>query len=208
MLCRSMAASNTIRGKLGFLVFLVCVAFSAFGVWYLNGGRWEEEEQDVDNDEEPIDPSADGGGYRRGQKKKKAQPTKAKAGVSRQARSGVARHAEGPAPAPVGPGPTGPSYESAIAGNNLKLAPGAQDVPDLTDAELAGPLRDGSFLDACGVPTTTQVTVKVAIRHGRAVGISVYPVPPSAPIAGCVERHVKSIQWPPNAKMDSFVTTY
>jgi hypothetical protein len=207
MLCRSMAVSNTTRGRLGLLVFLFCVAFSAFGVWYLNGGRWEDEEEYVDNDEEPIDPNADGGGYRRGPKKKKAQP-KGKAGTSRQARSGTARHAEAPAPVPHGPGPSGPSYESAIAGNNLKLAPGSQDVPDLTDAELAGPLRDGSFLDACGVPTSTQVTVKVAIRNGRAVGITVYPVPPSAPIAGCIERHVKGLQWPANAKMDSFVTTY
>jgi hypothetical protein len=208
MLCRSMAVSNTTRGKLGLLVFLVCVAFSAFGVWYLNGGRWEDEEQNVDNDEEPIDPNADGVGYRRGSKKKKAQPTKGKAGTSRQARSGTARPAEGPAPAPLGPGPTGPSYESAIAGNNLKLAPGTQDVPDLSDAELAGPMRDGSFLDACGVPTSTQVTVKVAIHHGRAVGISVYPIPPSSPISGCVERYVKGLQWRANAKMDSFVTTY
>jgi hypothetical protein len=87
------------------------------------------------------------------------------------------------------------------------LAPGTKEAPDLSDGELAGPLRDGSFLDACGVPGSTKVTVKVAIRNGRSVGISVYATPPSQSIAGCVEEHVRGLQWPSNAKMDSFVTT-
>jgi hypothetical protein len=81
-------------------------------------------------------------------------------------------------------------------------------VPDLTDAELSGPMRDGTFLDACGVPSSTKVTVKVAIRNGRAVGVSVYAVPANREMGWCVERHVRGLQWPSNAKMDSFVTTY
>ena len=105
-------------------------------------------------------------------------------------------------------GPSGPSYESAIAGNNLSLAPGTKDVPDLTDAELAGPMRQGTFLDACEVPSSTKVTVKVAIRNGRAVGVSVYATPPNREAGWCVERHVRGLQWPSNAKLDSFVTTY
>jgi hypothetical protein len=202
MLGRSMAASNTAGRWLGLLVFLACVAFSAFGLWYLQGGRFGEEGEDItEGDEEEMTP--EGSGYRRGSKKKTPKP-KRKASEGRQARGAAAPPAERPSQA----GPSGPSYESAIAGNNLNLAPGMKDVPDLTDAELAGPMRDGTFLDACGVPTSTHVTVKVAIRGGRAVGISVYPVPPSPPIAGCIERHVKGLQWPSNAKMDSFVTSY
>ena len=81
-------------------------------------------------------------------------------------------------------------------------------MPDLTDAELSGPMRDGTFLDACGVPTSTHVTVKVAIRNGHAVGVSAYATPPSREIAWCIERHVRDLQWPSNAKMDSFITTY
>jgi hypothetical protein len=105
-------------------------------------------------------------------------------------------------------GPSGPSYESAIDNNNLILAPGTKDVPDLTDAELAGPMRDGTFLDACGFPSSTKVTVKVAIRGGRAVGVSVYATPPNREAGWCVEKHVRGLQWPSNAKLDSFVTTY
>ena len=198
-----MAASNAAGRWLGLLVFLACVAFSAFGLWYLNGGRFGDEAEDVAENDEEVTP--EGVGYRRGSKKKVSKP-KGKPSEGRQARAGAAHQAERPPPS--GPGPSGPSYESAIAGNNLNLAPGMKDVPDLTDAELAGPMRDGTFLDACGVPTSTQVTVKIAIRSGHAVGISVYPVPPSPPMAGCIERHVKGLQWPSNAKMDSFVTTY
>jgi hypothetical protein len=69
-------------------------------------------------------------------------------------------------------------------------------------------MHDGSFLDACGVPSSTKVTVKVAIRNGHAVGVSVYLSPPNREIGWCVERHIRGIQWPSNAKMDSFVTTY
>ena len=95
-----------------------------------------------------------------------------------------------------------------MAGNNLSLAPGTKGAPDLTDAELAGPMREGTFLDACGVPSSTKVTVKVAIRSGRAVGVSVYAAPPNREIGWCVEHHVRGLQWPSSAKLDSFVTTY
>jgi hypothetical protein len=102
------------------------------------------------------------------------------------------------------------SYEAAIAGNNVQLTPGAPgtNAPDLTDAQLSGPMRNGTFLDACGVPEDCQVTVKVAIRGGRAVGVSVYTIPPNPQMSGCVERHVRGLAWPFSAKMDSFVTTY
>jgi hypothetical protein len=192
--------ANTAR-KLGCFTFFACAL--AAGVWYTQRGGWWEDEQDLGDEEEPGDPTPEGSGYRRGPKKN-APRLKKKASDGRQARGGAAR----PGASPHSAGPSGMSYEAAIAGNNLNLAPGTKDGPDLTDAELAGPMRDGTFLDACGVPNSTQVTVKVAIRNGRAVGVSVYAVPPSREIAGCIERHVRGVQWPPHAKMDSFVTTY
>ena len=162
----------------------------------MRSGGWWENQQDAASDEEPT---PEGVGYRRDPRK---PGRKKKTGEASQPRGGAV--AQGSAPG----GPSGASYESAIAGNNLSLAPGKKDVPDLTDGELAGPLRDGSFLDACGVPSSTKVTVKVAIRNGRAVGVSVYATPPNREMGWCVERHVRGFQWPSNAKMDSFVTTY
>lgn len=168
----------------------------------MRSGGWWENEQDAASDEESIEPTPEGFGYRRG-KKKTAPGRKKKTGEASQERGGAVEHG-GPAPG----GPSGPSYESAIAGSNLNLAPGRKDVPDLTDGQLAGPMRDGTFLDACGVPSSMKVTVKVAIRNGRAVGVSVYAAPPNREIGWCVERRVRGLQWPSSAKMDSFVTTY
>ncbi|HMI84082.1 MAG TPA: hypothetical protein VK550_08300 [Polyangiaceae bacterium] len=198
-----MAVPNTAR-KFPFLVFLVCAAAIAAGAWYvLHGGTWEGEQEGADDEEEPALVRPDGGAPRR-RSKKNAPGLKKKPSDGRLARGGPARQGASPAPT----GPSGMSYEAAIAGNNLNLAPGTRDVPDLTDAELAGPIREGTFLDACGVPSSTHVTVKVAIRNGRAVGVSVEMAPASREMGWCVERHVRGQQWPSNAKMDSFVTSY
>ena len=203
MLPPSMAVPNTTARKLGCFIFFACAAALAVAFWYVRPSGWWEGEQDIaDDDEEPAMVKPDAGAHRR--RSKKAATPKKKVSDTRQARSGAAHPGEGPVPA----GPSGMSYEAAIAGNNLQLAPGTTNAPDLTDAELGGPMRDGTFLDACDVPSSTHVTVKVAIQNGRAVGISVYAVPPSREIAGCIERHVRGFQWSSNAKMDSFVTTY
>jgi hypothetical protein len=209
MLPPSMAVRNSPARS--FFIFLICAAVLAGGFWYARGGRffWEDEQgTDDEDEEEQVALQPDSGAPRRRPKKSaprvSAPRPKKKPSEARQARTPAAHAAEIPPHA----GPTGPSYESAIAGNVQHLAPGTKEAPDLTDTELAGPLRDGSFLDACGVPSSTQVTVKVAIRNGRSVGISVYSTPPSQSIAGCVEQHVRGLQWPSNAKMDSFVTSY
>jgi hypothetical protein len=46
------------------------------------------------------------------------------------------------------------------------------------------------------------------VKNGRAFGVSVYPSPPNAAVAHCVDRHVRALSWPPNGKMDFFTTTY
>ena len=69
-------------------------------------------------------------------------------------------------------------------------------------------MRNASFLGSCGAPDSMKVTVKVAIKMGHAVGVSVYTNPSNAGIAACVDRAVRNLSWPVNAKMDSTVTTY
>ncbi len=198
-----MAVRNALARKLGFFIFFASAAGA--GVWYAHReGLWGYEQDVADDDEEPPSFGPDGGAHRR-RPKKTAPRTKKKAAEARQARGAPAHPGSSPPP-PTGP--SGMSYETAIAGNNLQLAPGTRDVPDLTDAELAGPMRDGTFLDACGVPNSTHVTVKVAIRNGHAVGVTVHTNPANREMGWCVERRVRALSWPSNAKMDSFVTSY
>ena len=66
-----------------------------------------------------------------------------------------------------GRGPAGPTYEAAIASNKQEVAIGSQSAPDLSDAQLAGPMRSGAFVGECGAPDSMKVTVKVAIKLGR-----------------------------------------
>jgi eukaryotic-like serine/threonine-protein kinase len=103
----------------------------------------------------------------------------------------------------------GMSYEQALSTNTQEVnIGGGRGGPDLTDAQLTAPMKNSAFLNSCGVPDSMKVTVKVAVKNGRAWGVSVYPNPPNPAVAACVDRHVRGLGWPPNAKMDSFTTNY
>lgn len=104
--------------------------------------------------------------------------------------------------------PAGLSYEAALASNNQEVTIGAKGGPDLTDGQLNAPMRNAAFISGCGAPDSMKVTVKVAVKMGRAVGVSVYTTPPNAGVASCIDRHVRGLSWPANAKMDSFTTSY
>lgn len=107
-----------------------------------------------------------------------------------------------------GRGPAGPTYEAAIASNTQEITIGKQGAPDLTDAQLSGPMRNGAFVDECGAADGTRVTVQVAVKMGRAAGVSVSTSPPDPDVAGCIDRYVRTFSWPSSPKMDSFKTTY
>jgi hypothetical protein len=100
------------------------------------------------------------------------------------------------------------SYEQAIASNNQEITMGAKGGPDLTDAQLSAPMRNASFISGCGAPESMKVTVRIAVKNGHAWGVTVSTNPPNPGVAACVDRHVRGIAWPANAKMDSFTTTY
>jgi hypothetical protein len=102
----------------------------------------------------------------------------------------------------------GMSYEQAIASNNQEITMGAKSGPDLTDGQLSAPMKNASFINGCGAPESMHVTVRVAVKNGRAWGVSVSTNPPNQGVAACVDRHVRGLGWPSNPKMDSFTTTY
>jgi hypothetical protein len=101
---------------------------------------------------------------------------------------------------------TGPTYDEALAEPEDVMA--LQGERELTNAELAAPLKNPEFLSACGVPDATSVTVKIAVRDGAVIGASVYVRPDDAQMAECVDRAVRALAWPASKRRDSFVTTY
>ena len=116
---------------------------------------------------------------------------------------------EAPPPPPFrGRGPAGPTYEAALASNTQEITIGKQGGADLTDAQISGPMRSGAFVGECGAPDSMKVTVKLAIKTGRAAGVSVSTSPPDPDIAGCIDRYVRTFSWPSSSKLDSFTTTY
>ena len=69
-------------------------------------------------------------------------------------------------------------------------------------------MRNGAFVGECGAPDSMRVTVQVAIKMGRAAGVSVSTSPPDPDVAGCIDRYVRTFSWPSSPKTDSFKTRY
>jgi hypothetical protein len=197
-------ASSKGQRIFGIVILVACVAVIGGGGWYFFG-RDIFQGDDVASDDEPDQPDElvmdrDGGAHR------VHRPP-----VTHHGKRAAGHHKPPSASHAVtgGYGPAGKSYEAAVSGNQEQISIGTGGAaPDLTDVQLAGPMRNGTFLGACGTPDSMHVTVKVAIRGGRAVGVSVYTNPPNGQIAGCIDRQVRNLAWPVNGKMDEFVTTY
>jgi hypothetical protein len=172
------------KSSIGVVVVLALAAGA--GVWFMTSKGSRNDDVQVVNDS-TLDMNLDGG--IKGQKKAKA--------------GGRAGGGGG------GGGGGGMSYDQAIAANPQQMAVGGpQGGPDLTDTQLSGPMRNAAFLDSCGTPQSMHVTVKTVVKMGRAIGVTVLTNPPNGGVASCIDRAVRNLAWPVNAKADSFVTNY
>ena len=102
----------------------------------------------------------------------------------------------------------GQSYEAVLNSNNESVTMGESTGPDLTNAQLAGPLRHAAFVTGCGAPDDMKVQVRVAVRMGVPVGVTVQTTPSNAGIAGCIDRAVRGLRWQANPKTDFVTTNY
>jgi hypothetical protein len=102
----------------------------------------------------------------------------------------------------------GMSYEAVLASNNESITMGESTGPDLTNAQLAAPLRHAQFVVSCGAPDDMKVQVRVAVRMGVPVGVTVSTTPPSGGVAACIDHAVRGIRWPANPKTDFVTTNY
>jgi hypothetical protein len=117
----------------------------------------------------------------------------------------------GPGHAAVGGGggySGGQSYETVLNSNNENISMGESSGPDLTNAQLAGPLRHAAFVTACGAPDDMKVQVRVAVKMGAPVGVTVATTPPNSGVASCIDRAVRGLRWQANPKTDFVTTNY
>jgi len=86
--------------------------------------------------------------------------------------------------------------------------------PDSDAAQLAGTvshgtvLNGGTYVTACGTPETIAVSLCVAIRNGRAVGVTVKTTPGDERIASCIGRAVQGMSFPPSPRLDVASTVF
>ncbi len=103
----------------------------------------------------------------------------------------------------------GASYEDILksATDTVTIGPPSHQ-PDLTNAQLSAPLLDASIITRCGAPDDMKVKIQVAVKTGRAIGVTVTTAPPNRVIAACIDQSVRRLQWPSNPKTDFVTTTF
>jgi hypothetical protein len=100
----------------------------------------------------------------------------------------------------------GPSYESVLSSVDPRGADAGS--PDLMEAQLSGPLRNAAFAPACGAPDDMKVTVRVAVKMGAAIGVTVLTQPASPAVATCIDHAVRGLRWPRSPDTDFVTTNY
>jgi hypothetical protein len=78
----------------------------------------------------------------------------------------------------------------------------------LTNAQLGAPLVHGTFVSECGAPDSMHVTVKAAVKFGRATHVDVKTTPPDTRIAACIKRAVEDKEWDVSPKPGRVTVTY
>jgi hypothetical protein len=104
--------------------------------------------------------------------------------------------------------PSGLSCEGAQAKYAEEMKIGEKGAVDLTQGQFAAVLNNGSYLNGCGVPDSTQVNICAAVQNGRAVGVTVTMQPSNPAAQSCVAGKIRGLSFPSNPKLDIARTTF
>jgi hypothetical protein len=80
--------------------------------------------------------------------------------------------------------------------------------PDISAGSYGAKLNQGTYLNSCGVPAGTKVSICAAIQNGRAVGVTVSLTPSDPGKAGCVAGAVRGMSFPSSPSLDVTTTTF
>jgi hypothetical protein len=78
----------------------------------------------------------------------------------------------------------------------------------LTSAQLGAPLVRGSFVTACGAPSTMKVVVKVTVQKGHAVATDVTTDPPDTTVSRCIDEAISQLRWDISPKAQQLTVRY
>jgi hypothetical protein len=102
----------------------------------------------------------------------------------------------------------GMSCEAAQNAYVQEMKIGEKGKADLTVGQLGAVLNTGSYLNACGVPSSMSVSVCAAIQNGRAVGVTVVTKPPNGGKQACISGQIRRLSFPSNPKLDITRTSF
>ncbi|KYF99985.1 hypothetical protein BE20_57320 [Sorangium cellulosum] len=123
----------------------------------------------------------------------------------------AARAGGGARPSGGGSYPTlggGMSCEAAQARYVEEYKLGNNGPADLTAGAYGNVLNRGTYLNACGVPSTMDVNVCAAVQNGRAVGVTVTTSPSNPGIASCIAGQIRGMSFPSHPRLDVARTTF
>jgi hypothetical protein len=98
---------------------------------------------------------------------------------------------------------TGKSCEKAQDENPQTIDMGKKGGgPDLTNSQLGAPLSSGGFMAGCGLPSSANADICVAVKQGKPLGVSVKVSPRNNRVAACIDRATRRVRFPASDKLD------
>jgi hypothetical protein len=73
---------------------------------------------------------------------------------------------------------------------------------DLTDAQLGAPMQSSGFFSGCGLASSANADICVAVKQGKPLGVSVKVAPQNNRTAACIDRATRRLHFPPSDKLD------
>jgi hypothetical protein len=79
---------------------------------------------------------------------------------------------------------------------------GGASTPDLTVAQLGAPMESGRFMAGCGLASSANAQICVAVKRGKPLGVTVMVTPRNNQVATCIDRATRRLHFPFNEKLD------
>jgi hypothetical protein len=96
-------------------------------------------------------------------------------------------------------------YQKA-GGDTLNAGKGQYGQADTSKAQYEAILNTGSYLPDGS--DELSIEIRAAIQNGKAVGVTVITTPSNPKVTGLIDTAVRSLVFPPNAKMDFVITKF